>query len=45
MGDIVEITKGQINPQNIGGIRDGDGDCDCGHVDAEPLESNENSPA
>lgn len=43
MGDIVEITKGQINPQNIGGIRDGDGDC--GHVDAEPLESNENSPA
>ena len=41
MGDIVEITKGQINPQNIGGIRDGD----CGHVDAEPLESNENSPA
>lgn len=42
MGEIVDYVKGWINPQNIGGIRDGDGDC--GHVDPIEMPEEQESP-
>lgn len=40
MNEIVDVTRGLINLQNIGGIRDGEGDC--GHIDSpEPVTENE----
>jgi hypothetical protein len=42
MGEIIDLVKGSIDPQNIGGIRDGDGDC--GHIDPIEIPNENKSP-